>query len=246
MNYKIEKLLHEGFSMKTLDTFTSNQIDVLYHRVINEQTSGGVLNIPSSDSASIQAAKTNKQKFVTYEKELDEKALSKKQRGLMGAAYSVEKGDKKLKDIPKSYRDKVKDVVDSMSKKQVKDFASTKNSELGEGDKKFIQKATKKMESKGTEGKFGSWCKKQGLDSDGEVTKKCINAGLKSDDSSVVKMANFAKNIGGFKGSEHKKKSETKENVKGLEESIMKLIENHLPPTTTKSELLNSIKRFKR
>ncbi len=48
------------------------------------------------------------------------------------------------------------------------------------------------------------------------------------------------------KGLPKKKKSETKETVKNLEESIMKLIENHLPPTTTKSELLNSIKKFKR
>jgi hypothetical protein len=48
----------------------------------------------------------------------------------MGAAYSVEKGDKELKDIPKSYRGKVKKVVDSMSKKQVKDFAKTKTKNL--------------------------------------------------------------------------------------------------------------------
>lgn len=74
---------------------------------------------------------------------------------------------------------------------------------LAEGDKKFIQKATKKMEKKGTSGKFGAWCKKEGLDKDGEVTQKCINKAMKSDDSKVVKMANFAKNIGGFKGAKH-------------------------------------------
>lgn len=69
--------------------------------------------------------------------------------------------------------------------------------------KKFIQKATEKMEKKGTSGKFASWCKKEGLDKDGEVTSKCINKAMKSDDSKVVKMANFAKNIGGFKGAKH-------------------------------------------
>ena len=69
--------------------------------------------------------------------------------------------------------------------------------------KKFIQKAVEKMDKKGTSGKFGAWCKKEGLDKDGEVTKKCIDKAMKSDDSKVVKMANFAKNIGGFKGAQH-------------------------------------------
>jgi len=74
---------------------------------------------------------------------------------------------------------------------------------IEESDKKFIQRATEKMEKKGSSGKFGAWCKKEGLDKDGEVTKKCIDKAMKSDDSKVVKMANFAKNIGGFKGAKH-------------------------------------------
>jgi hypothetical protein len=69
-------------------------------------------------------------------------------------------------------------------------------------EENFIQKAVEKQEKKGTTGKFGAWCKRNGLASaDGEVTMKCINKAMKSDDSSVVKMANFAKNIGGYKGS---------------------------------------------
>jgi len=66
------------------------------------------------------------------------------------------------------------------------------------GDEKFIQKATSKMEKKGTEGKFGKWCKDNGFGE--EVTLRCINKAMKSEDSSVVKMANFAKNIGGYRG----------------------------------------------
>ena len=68
-------------------------------------------------------------------------------------------------------------------------------------DKKFIQKATSKIEKKGTEGKFGKWCKDNGVGE--EVSMSCINKAMKSDDSSVVKMANFAKNIKGYKGSKH-------------------------------------------
>jgi hypothetical protein len=80
----------------------------------------------------------------------------------------------------------------------------TNNSDRLEEAKKFIQKAVNKMGKKGTSGKFASWCKKNDLASeDGEVTQKCINKAMKSDDSKVVKMANFAKNIGGFKGAKH-------------------------------------------
>lgn len=90
-----------------------------------------------------------------------------------------------------------------------------------EESKKFIQKATEKMEKKGTEGKFAAWCKRNGLSSeDGEVTKKCIDKAMKSDNSSVVRMANFAKNIKGYSGSEHKKKS-----VKLTESEMIDLIE---------------------
>jgi hypothetical protein len=67
-------------------------------------------------------------------------------------------------------------------------------------DEKFIQKATKEIEKKGTTGKFGKWCKDHGFGE--EVTLNCINKAMKSEDSDVVKMANFAKNIGGYKGSE--------------------------------------------
>ena len=99
-----------------------------------------------------------------------------------------------------------------------KKYKDTSN--LGES-KKFIQKATEKIEKKGTEGKFGSWCKRNGLASEeGEVTKKCIDKAMKSDNPSVVKMANFAKNIKGYAGSEHKKKS-----VKLKESEMIKLIE---------------------
>ena len=67
-------------------------------------------------------------------------------------------------------------------------------------DEKFIEKATKEIEKKGTEGKFGRWCKNNGFGE--KVTISCINKAMKSDDASVVKMANFAKNIGGYKNSQ--------------------------------------------
>jgi hypothetical protein len=84
-----------------------------------------------------------------------------------------------------------------LSESQLRDLIKKVVSEAG--NEKFIQKATKKMEKKGTSGKFGKWCKDHGFGE--EVTMSCINKAMKSEDSSVVKMANFAKNIGGYKGS---------------------------------------------
>ncbi len=89
-------------------------------------------------------------------------------------------------------------------------------------EEKFIQKATEKMDKKGTSGKFGAWCKSNGLDKDGEVTKKCIDKAMKSDDSKVVKMANFAKNIGGFKGAKHES---VKEKIVFTESELINFIE---------------------
>lgn len=96
----------------------------------------------------------------------------------------------------------MKKVV-SLSESQLKDLIVSIVNEAKK-DETFIQKAVEKQEKKGTSGKFGEWCKRNNLASaDGEVTMKCINKAMKSDDSAVVKMANFAKNIKGYKGSKH-------------------------------------------
>lgn len=59
-------------------------------------------------------------------------STSKTQQRLMGAAYSVKKGDMQLLDIDSDYRDKVKDLVDGMTLKQLKDFAETSHKGLPE------------------------------------------------------------------------------------------------------------------
>jgi acylphosphatase len=179
MNYKIEKLLHEGFSMKTLNTFTPIQINVLYERVKKETKEATTKTVTSTTYSPDEAKnktfqgttniKADGSVVVTKEGEVTEKSVSKQQQKLMGLALSVKKGDTPKSKVSK----KVQDMSKDMSKKDLEDFASTKH---------------------------------KGLPS----------------------------------------KKETKETVKGLEESIMKLIENHLPPTTTKGELLNSIKKFNR
>ena len=144
INDKILRLVKHGLKATNLTKLNESQINSLYTRLVEQVTKipgktqykigteGG--NIPPNSKG--YDIKQNSDKTVTAipigetDGEINEKAVSKKQHGLMGAAYSVEKGDKELKDIPKSYRGKVKKVVDSMSKKQVKDFAKTKTKGL--------------------------------------------------------------------------------------------------------------------
>jgi len=79
-------------------------------------------------------------------------------------------------------------------------------------EEKFIQKAVKKIEKKGTEGSFKEYC-------GGEVTKSCIDKAMKSGDPKLVKKANFAKNIKGYKGAVHK------ESIRMTESELVNLIE---------------------
>jgi len=57
---------------------------------------------------------------------------SKSQQRLMGVAYAVKSGDMQLSDVDSEYRDKVKELVDGMSLKDLKDFASTPHEGLPE------------------------------------------------------------------------------------------------------------------
>lgn len=57
-------------------------------------------------------------------------STSKSQQRLMGVAYAVKNGDMQLSDVDSSYRDDIKDLVDGMTLKQLKDFAETKHEGL--------------------------------------------------------------------------------------------------------------------
>ena len=180
MNPKIVKLLEEGFSMKTIESFNNKQIDVLYERINKEEqkevstvtTTKTVYSPTEAKGKSFQGTTTVKPDGsveVTKEGELEEKSVSKKQQQAMGIALAAKRGD-----IPKSKLKGASKEMAKMSEKDLEDFASTKH-----------------------------------------------------------------------KGLPEKKKKETDE-VKHLEESIIKLLNTHYYPQTTKTELLNTIKNFKK
>jgi hypothetical protein len=331
MNYKLQRLLHEGFSMGTLEKLSNGQLNLLYGKIMEQ---AGVLNV-KKDSDDEDKAKAAGKSFVTYEEELEEdgvyalnrmakvdpyetgknyagpgsddgfgdeydgmsteseiyeKAVSKKQRGLMGAAYSVEKGYKKMSDIPKSYRGKVKDVVKSMTKKQIKDFASTSDDELKEGFSDiFFRKQKREIESMmmdadakyeetgnchyvvdGSWGKFVSdempsneeqvfydTCEEE----EGNLEEGFKDYFFKKDDSEFDRLVAEADNMYEETGNCHyvidgnygmyvtddMTENEDKvvydtceDEVGNLEESILNIIQKHIPPHFTKKELLRN------
>lgn len=59
-------------------------------------------------------------------------STSKSQQRLMGVAYAVKKGDMQLSDVDGAYKNKVAELVDGMTLKQLKDFAETKHEGLPE------------------------------------------------------------------------------------------------------------------
>ena len=73
--------------------------------------------------------------------------------------------------------------------------------------KRFIQEANRRSRLKGTMGTFGKWCRSKKLDSEGKVTMRCINKGLRSGNTKIIRRANFARNIGAYKGAVHRRRS---------------------------------------
>jgi len=64
---------------------------------------------------------------------------SKAQQRLMGQAYALKKGDIKLDDIDKEWRDQIKDLADSMSLEDLKDYAETKTEDLPDKVKETLE-----------------------------------------------------------------------------------------------------------
>ena len=184
MNPKLAKLLYEGFSIITLENLNSSQINALYERVKKAETKEEetkltkVYNLGDKNDKDkfIDAAKNvtdkNKVNFDSTndtasvsEKEIKEKAVSKKQQQFFGIVRGMQKGD-----IPK--KGKAGKVSKEISVKDAKDFAETKHKGLP-------------------------------------------------------------------------KKVETNE-VKKLEENILKLVNNYMNPHVTKNEIIGMINKFKR
>jgi len=141
-NKKIIDLLNHGFSHSTLFKLNENQINVLHKRLL-EQTlpqnttkvdkvmttykvepgKKTMINGVEVDTTGGQTKVTPMKETENIDGEMDEKAVSKKQQEFFGVVRGMQKGD-----IPK--KGKAGKAAKEMSKKDVKDFASTKHKGL--------------------------------------------------------------------------------------------------------------------
>lgn len=70
-------------------------------------------------------------------------SVSKSQQRLMGQAYAFKKGDLSLSNLSPKYANKIKNLADSMSKKQLKDYASTKHKNIPKKKRKKSKNESK-------------------------------------------------------------------------------------------------------
>lgn len=72
INVKALELIEKGLSSKTVSKLSESQINVLYSKLVSEQSSPGTTMVPRTDTTKIQQLKNQKQTFQVYEKEMDE------------------------------------------------------------------------------------------------------------------------------------------------------------------------------
>ncbi len=295
MNPKLVRLLHEGFSINTLENLSKEQINVLHSKIVNEQpkpvektVTSKVIELPTGAKTAIagstvtnQGGKTiitttptegeleEKEEFdsmdvnkgeddqdpiqkqgpdgMPTETRLQEKAVSKQQQKIMGLALSVKKGDTPKSKVSKS----VEKMSKEMSKKDLEDFASTKHKGLPKKIEatESIKKGVKRNDQKDMiDGVIEILKKVKDINNRKSIAKDMVNKfkreGIQTDfnkfmeDCGVDDTKKPVKNIGINKSDEQKKS-------KKIEESILSIIQNHLPPHTTKGEVMRSLNKRK-
>ena len=213
MNPKIVKLLHEGFSMDTLEKLNSKQLSALYERVSKKETKEATTKTITSTVYSPDEAKGKSFQGTTTVKPDGSVEVTKEgefTEGEQEDVANVNKGEDNQDPIQKQGPDGMdEDYISekAVSKQQQKIMGLALSVKRGDTPKSKVTKQVQKMAK--------------------EMSKKELED---------------------FASTKHKglpKKVEEKNDVEKLEESILRIIENHLPPHTTKGELLNYIRRNK-
>ena len=215
MNPKLVKLLHEGFSMNTLENLTENQLNVLFNKIVSEQpkpvektVTSKVIELPAGAKTAIGTATVSNNAGKTV---ITTTAEGEFTEGEQEDVADVNKGEDDQDPIQKQGPDGMPAESNlqekAVSKQQQKIMGLALSVKRGDTPKSKVSKQVQKMAK--------------------EMTKKELEK---------------------FASTKHKglpKTVDEKEEVEKLEESILRIIENHLPPHTTKGELLNYIRRNK-
>ena len=205
MNYKLQKLLHEGFSIKTLENLSEKQLSSLYRRIMEQE---GTLNVKKGSPEEAKAKSTGKS-FVTYEEELEEDDFALNR---MAGNDPYETGDNYSG--PGS-DDGFGDEYDGMSNE-------------GEIEEKSVSRQQQKIMGLALSVKKGDTPKSK-------VSKKVQNMAKEMS----------KKDLEDFASTKHKglpKRVEEDDEVKNLEESILSIVQKHIPTHFTKGELLRNFR----
>jgi hypothetical protein len=144
-NEIVKSLLKEGFSEKTLLNFSDKQLNDLAVRIFL----GEMLNIPQGDKPAIEAAKKNKQPFMTFEGEVDEELKGNQKKIDANKNGKIDPEDFKLlrskTDSKKTEKKEVKELVGNQKK-----LDANKNNKIDPEDFKLLRskKDSKKTEKK--------------------------------------------------------------------------------------------------
>ncbi len=215
MNNKIAKLLHEGFSMTTLEGLNEKQLSVLFNKIVSEQpkpiektVTSKVIELPTGAKTALGGATVSNEAGKTV-------ITTTPTEGEIGEeeevdVTNVDKGEDDQDPIQIQGPDGMGEGYISekaVSKQQQKIMGLALSVKRGDTPKSKVSKQVQKMAK--------------------EMTKKEL------EDFASTKHKGLPKTV------------DEKEEVEKLEESILRIIENHLPPHTTKGELLNYIRRNK-
>lgn len=219
MNPKLAGLLIEGFSINTLESMTKKQIEVLYEKIMVSKSE--VKEQPKPIEKTVTSKVTE---------------LPSGSKVPVGNATVSNEGGKTIitQTQEGEFNESEEEDIDDVNK--------------GEDDQDPIQKqGPDGMDEEITEKSVSKQQQKiMGLAlsvKKGDTPKKDVS-------NKVKKMAKemSKKDLEDFASTKHKglpNKIEEDEDLKNLEESIMKIVQNHLPPHTTKGELLSSLYKRK-
>jgi hypothetical protein len=222
MNPKLAGLLIEGFSINTLENLTLKQIEVLYEKV--KSSKGEVEEQPKPVEKTVTSKVTE---------------LPSGAKLPIGSATVSNEGGKTI-------------------------ITQTQEGEFTEGEEEDVSDVNKGEDDQDPIQKQGD----DGMPTETSIQEKAVSKqqqkimglalSVKKGDTPKSKVSKKVKDMAkemskkdleDFASTKHKglpKKVEEKEEVEKLEESIMKIIQNHLPPHTTKGELLKSLNKRKR
>jgi hypothetical protein len=220
IDYRIERLLHEGFSMGTLERFSSKQIQVLYEKVKKD------------------SKKEVKEQPKPIEKTVTSKVIelpTGAKTALAGSTITNQGGKTVITTTPteSEFKESEEEDVDDVNKGEDDQDPVQKQGPDGMPTEGYLQEKSVSKQQQKIMGLALSVKK-------GDTPKSKVS-------KNVQKMAKemSKKDLEDFARTKHKglPQKVEEDDMKKIEENILRLVQNHIPPHATKKELINYISK---